>query len=380
MKFLNLILANLRRNKRRTFLTVTSVALALFLFGALRSVITTLADASAVGSESRVVVRNAISIVFPVPMSHLGRLESMPGVKSVSWQNWFGGVYIDERNFFPQFAVPAERYFAQYPEIKIPDDQRQAFMAERTACIIGPKLAAKFGWKLGQQVTLRGTIYPNDWAFTIRGIYSVSDPSFGEDIFYFHYEYLDEGSGRNAQPGTYILALDNPDQAAAICTAVDDMFRNSSDATKTETERAFQAGFVSMWGNISFLLTVIGTAVFFAILLVAANTMMMAARERTRELAVLKAVGFSDQILFNLVLAEAGLLSVFGGAIGILGAKLLFDATKFDANGILPGFELKWITVGTGLLISLGLGVLSGIVPARQAARLSVIDGLRKLV
>lgn len=380
MKYWILIAANLRRNKRRTFLTVASVSLALFLFGALRSVITTLDDASKVGSEARVVVRNAISIVFPVPLGHLARLESMPGVASVSWQNWFGGVYVDERNFFPQFAISAERYLAQYPELVIPAEQRTAFLAERTACLIGPKLASKFGWQVGQQITLQGTIYPGDWTFTIRGIYSVADPSFGEDILYFHYDYLDEGSGRNAQPGTYILALEDPNEAAAICKAVDDAFRNSSDATKTETERAFQAGFVSMWGNIGLLLAVIGTAVFFAILLVAANTMMMAARERTRELAVLKAVGFRDGTIFGLVLAEAGLLSVVGGAIGIFGAKLLFDLSRFDANGLLPGFELEWVTVLVGILISLGLGFLSGIVPARQAARLSVIDGLRKLV
>ena len=242
------------------------------------------------------------------------------------------------------------------------------------------KLAKKFGWKLGQEVTLKGTIFPGDWKFTIRGIYAVSDPRFGEDTMFFHYDYLDEGSGRRAQPGTYILELSNPGAAAQVCSAVDARFLNSEASTKTETERAFQAGFVSMWGNIGFLLNAIGTAVFFAILLVAANTMMMAARERTREMAILKSVGFRDGLLFGLVMGEAGLLSVLGGAIGILGAKLLFDATKFDAGGMLPGFQLKWITVASGIGISLGLGLLSGIVPAIQAARLPVIQAIRKLV
>jgi len=380
MKFFLLVWANLRRNRRRTFLTVASVALALFLFGSLRSVLTTLDDAKQVGSESRVVVRSAISIIFPLPMSYLSQLETMPNVKSVAWQNWFGGVYIDERNFFAQFAVSAQRFFDMYPEYSLPPDQRQAFLTERTACIIGPKLAKKFGWKLGQEVTLKGTIYPGDWKFTIRGIYSVSDPRFGEDTMFFHYDYLDEGSNRQAQPGTYILELTNPSAAPQVCSAVDARFLNSEASTKTETERAFQAGFVSMWGNIGFLLNAIGTAVFFAILLVAANTMMMAARERTREMAILKSVGFRDGLLFALVMGEASLLSVLGGGIGILGAKLLFDATKFDAGGMLPGFQLKWITVATGVGISLGLGVLSGIVPAIQAARLPVIQAIRKLV
>ncbi len=344
---------------------MASVGLALFLFGALRSVITTLEDAAAVGSESRVVVRNAISIIFPVPMKYLSQLEAQPGVKSVSWQNWFGGVYIDERNFFPQFAISAERYLGMYPELSLPPDQKQAFLAERTACIIGPKLVKKFGWKLGQTVSLRGTIYPGEWNFTIRGIYSVSDPSFGEDIFYFHYEYLDEATNRQAVPGTYVLELSDPGQAAAISSRIDAAFINSEAATKTETERAFQAGFISMWGNIGFLLSVIGTAVFFAILLVAANTMMMAARERTREMAVLKSVGFRDELLFGLIMSEAALLSLLGGAGGILGAKALFELTRFDGGGMLPGFELKWATVA---------------VPAVQAARLPVIEALRKLV
>ncbi|MCC7143458.1 MAG: ABC transporter permease [Candidatus Eisenbacteria bacterium] len=380
MKFFLLVWANLRRNKRRTFLTVASVGLALFLFGALRSVITTLEDAAAVGSESRVVVRNAISIIFPVPMKYLSQLEAQPGVKSVSWQNWFGGVYIDERNFFPQFAISAERYLGMYPELSLPPDQKQAFLAERTACIIGPKLVKKFGWKLGQTVSLRGTIYPGEWNFTIRGIYSVSDPSFGEDIFYFHYEYLDEATNRQAVPGTYVLELSDPGQAAAISSRIDAAFINSEAATKTETERAFQAGFISMWGNIGFLLSVIGTAVFFAILLVAANTMMMAARERTREMAVLKSVGFRDELLFGLIMSEAALLSLLGGAGGILGAKALFELTRFDGGGMLPGFELKWATVAVGIGISLWLGLISGIVPAVQAARLPVIEALRKLV
>lgn len=380
MRFFRLIFANLGRNRRRTILTLLSISLALFLFGALRSVVTTLDKAATIGSEARVVTRNAISIVFPLPMSYREKLAAVPGVSAVSWQNWFGGVYIDERNFFPQFAIDADSFFPMYPEYTIDPAQLAAFNAERTAAIIGPKLVRKFGWKVGQDVTLKGTIYPGDWKFTIRGVYEVSDPSFGEDVFYFHYDYLDEGTERQALPGVYVLSLDDPDDAPNVCRAVDSYFENSTTATKTETERAFQAGFVSMWGNINFLLTAIGTAVFFAILLVAANTMMMAARERTREVAVLKTLGFPDRVLFGMVVGEALLLSLAGGALGIFGAKALFAATKFDANGILPGFTLTWATVGGALALAFGIGLLSGVVPAFQAARLPVITALRKLV
>jgi len=380
VRFFRLIFANLGRNRRRTILTLLSISLALFLFGALRSVVTTLDKAATIGSEARVVTRNAISIVFPLPMSYREKLAAVPGVSAVSWQNWFGGVYIDERNFFPQFAIDADSFFPMYPEYTIDPAQLAAFNAERTAAIIGPKLVRKFGWKVGQDVTLKGTIYPGDWKFTIRGVYEVSDPSFGEDVFYFHYDYLDEGTERQALPGVYVLSLDDPDDAPNVCRAVDSYFENSTTATKTETERAFQAGFVSMWGNINFLLTAIGTAVFFAILLVAANTMMMAARERTREVAVLKTLGFPDRVLFGMVVGEALLLSLAGGALGIFGAKALFAATKFDANGILPGFTLTWATVGGALALAFGIGLLSGVVPAFQAARLPVITALRKLV
>jgi putative ABC transport system permease protein len=380
MRFLRLITANLWRNRRRTILTLLSITLALFLFGALRSVVTTLDKAATIGSEARVISRNAISLVFPLPMSYREKLQAIPGVRSVSWQNWFGGVYIDERNFFPQFGIDADSFFPMYPEYTIPPDQLQAFKQERTAVIVGPKLVRRYGWKVGQDVTLKGTIYPGEWKFTVRGVYEVSDPSFGEDVFYFHYDYLDEGTGRQAQPGVFVLELADPSAAATVCRAVDQYFVNSTTATKTETERAFQAGFVGMWGNINFLLTAIGTAVFFAILLVAANTMMMAARERTREVAVLKTLGYPERILFGMVIGEALLISTLGGLIGILGAKTLFGVTKFDANGMLPGFTVTWATVLVAVTLSIGIGLLSGLIPALQAARLPVVTALRKLV
>lgn len=379
MKFARLTWANLVRSKRRTILTTLSVAAALFLFVTLRSVLTTLDDAKKVGSESKMITRNAISIVFFVPQAYYEKLRAVPGVKSVSWANWFGGVYRDPRDFFAQFAIDAERYLAMYPELVIPGEQKQTFLAERTAAIAGRRLMERFGWELGQTVTLRGTIYSGEWPFTIRGVYTTTNPAFSDDMMFFHYSYLYEKAGRWPSPNWYVLELEDPSLAASVAERIDEMFKNSRAATRTETERAFQTGFVTMWGNVGFLLNAIGMAVFFAILLVAANTMMMASRERTGEVAVLKTLGFSDRLLFRLVLLEAAVITVGGGLLGVGGAKVLFDVTEFQGAGFLPGFHVRWSTAVIGLAMAVVLGVVSGFVPAWRAARLPVVQTLRRV-
>lgn len=378
MKFARLVWANLMRSKRRTILTMLSVAVALFLFGALRSVLTTLEAAVEVGSETRLVTTNAISIVFPVPQAYEGRLRATEGVEGVSWANWFGGVYRDPQDFFATFAVDADTFFPLYPEIVVPPEQMQAFLRERTAAVVGTELVRRYGWEVGQTVTLRGTIFPGDWPFTIRGVYDTTTPYIDKASLYFHYDYLFERSDRGAEPGWYILKLDDPDRAPEVAKQIDDAFRNSSSPTKTATERAFQASFVTMWGNVGFFLNAIGLAIFFAILLVAANTMMMAARERTTEYAVLKALGYGEKLIFGLVLAEAAIVTLVGGVLGILGARLFFDATR-PLERFLPGFSVSWPTIATGVLIALAIGILAGLVPALQSARLSVVQALRRV-
>ena len=276
MKFARLVWANLLRNKRRTVLTIASVAIAFFPFATLRSVLTTLDAAKEVGSESRLSVTNAIGITFPLQASQEGRLQALEGVTSVASANWFGGVYQRPEDFFAQFAVESDVFFPMYPELQVPDDQMKAYMAEQTAAIVGKGLMQKFGWRLGQTVTLKGTIFAGDWPFTIRGVYTPSNASIPDLNLYFHYKYLYERSGRRAQPGWFVIQLKDPSQAAGLSQRIDQLFKNSSSPTKTETERAFQAGFVTMWGNVAFLMRAVGTAVFFAILFVAANTMMMA--------------------------------------------------------------------------------------------------------
>lgn len=396
MTLTRLVLKNLSRNKKRTTLTALSVFVAMFLFSSLIGVLDTLEDSIRVGSETRLVTRNAISIVFPLPLSYLERLKQTQGVKSVTISSWFGGQDPqDPKRFFPQFAVDAETFFPMYardleivasdasaPSGAVPegvDPKLGSFFAEQTAAVVGEELMKKMGWKLGQTITLNGTFYPGSWPFTIRAVYKPQDKAFGAETMYFHWKYLYEKSDRTAQAGIYILELEHPHQAASIAKTVDGMFENSDAQTRTETERAFQAGFVQLYGNLPFVLRLIGFAVVFAILLVAANTMMMAIRERTNEIGVLKTLGFTDLTIFVAIVAEAGLITVSGGLLGALLAKFLIEASGFNAGGVLPPMSVHWSTVLTAVGIAAFVGAISGVIPAARAVRLQIVDALRRV-
>jgi len=379
VKFLPLVLANLARHKLRTLLTIASVALALFLFASLRTVVTTLNAGAEVSSASRMVVQNATAIVFPLPQSYANRIQAVPHVQAVTWANWFGGKYGDGKRFFAQFAIEPESYFAMYPELGIPEDQKQAFLRERSAAIVGEGLIKAFGWHLGQNVTLQGTIFPGDWTFTIRGIYHPTVKAYGNDSFMFHYAYLYERNPGGVSPGWFIMHIDDPSAAPSVAKAIDDQFRNSTAPTKTGTEAAFAAGFATMWGNVKLLLGTIGMAVVFAILLVTANAMMMNQRERTSEVAVLKTVGFSDGTIFTLVIVEAAVISLTGALLGLGAAVLLPIVSGFGEGGFLPGYAVKSWTLAVGTAVALLLTVASGIIPAWSAARLPVVQALRRI-
>jgi putative ABC transport system permease protein len=379
MKYLPLVLANLGRHKIRTILTIASVTLALFLFASLRTVVTTLHTNAQFGSARRLVTLNATGLVFPLPMAYANKIRALPGIESVSWANWFGGRYGDSKQFFAQFAVDAESYLAMYPEITMPEDQKQAFLHERSAAIIGRRLVDRYGWKVGQDVTLQGTIFPGDWTFTIRGVYTPTAPAIGDDALIFHHEYFDERLGHAGIAGWFIVQINDPAAAATIAKVIDDQFRNSSAATKTGTEQAFQAGFATMLGNVSLLMGTIGTAVVFAILLVTANAMMMSARERTGEVAVMKTIGFSDRTLFGLVISEAGVIAGAGALLGLGAAKAFYRAINFNGFGFLPGFNITTGTLVMGGGIALLLMLASGLVPAARAARLPIVQALRRV-
>jgi putative ABC transport system permease protein len=381
VKFLRYVTAHLARAKRRTFLTVSSIALALFLFCTLRTVMTSFDAAIRASDDTRLVVRHAASLVFPLPLAYRDRLVQTQGITDVGYGNWFGGFYQDPKNQFAQFAVDVPTFFQIYPEVLLPADQREAFVRERTACIIGRDLAKKYGFKIGDTVPITGTIYPGEWRLAVRGIYAGKTEDIDENTVFFHWDYLNESlpAERKNQVGIYWLKIGTSDQAAAVSDRVDAMFENSPQPTKTETEKAFQAGFISMLGNVSMLLTILGSAILFAIALVTVNTMMMAARERTTEIAVLKTLGFTNGLILRLVAAEALLLSLAGGVIGCGLAFLIFRRVDFTAGGFFPNFRVLPETVGFGLLLAIVMGLLSGLVPAIQASRLQIAGALRKV-
>lgn len=379
MRYFGLLTANLGRAKWRTVLTIASVALALFLFASLRTVLTTLDKTAQFGSARRLITTNSTGFTFPMPIAYAARLQAVEGVRGVTWMNWFGGRYGDGKRFFANFAVDAESYLAMYPEMGVPPEQKAAFLADRGGAMIGARLVDLFGWQVGQNVTLQGTIYPGEWTFTVRGIYTPTNDAISDDAMFFHWEYLDERTGRNGVAGWYTLEIDRAENAANIASAVDGMFKNSPAPTKTGTEQAFNASFATMFGNISLLLNTIGTAVVFAILLVTANAMMMSTRERGREYAIMKTVGFTDRQLFLLVLAEAGGITLLGALIGLGGAKALYKLSNFNAGGFLPGFDVSGQTILLGTAVALLLMVASGIAPALRAARLSVVSALRNV-
>jgi len=396
MSLLGLVFVNLGRNKRRTILTFLSVMLGVFLFCALGGVLDTLQKSIKVGSLTRLVTRNKISLIFPMPYSYFDRIAAVPGVKRVAIQNWFGGQDPkDPHGFFAQFAVDdnfmpiygPDVDFIQHSEPQVAtgvppgnDPKLAAFYQEQTGCVVGQALMKKKGWKLGQTITISGTIYPGDWPMKICAVYASKKKSFNDETVFFHFKYLDQkGMGGQKAVGIYVLDLDDPDQASNIAKTVDAMFVNSSAATLTESEQAFQAGFVSMYGNVPFVLRVIGLAIVFAILLVAANTMLMAFRERTSEFGVLKTLGFEDGAVFGMVLAEAAIITLGGGAVGALVAKFLLEGSGFNVGGFLPPMAVYWRTVLTGIAIAFLMGAVSGLIPAWRAANLKIVDALRRV-
>lgn len=373
-----LVWANLMRHKWRTLLTTLSVAVALFLFASLRSFGTTLDELSKFGAANRMVVRHATAIVFPLQMSYAQRLAAVPGVKGVSWASWFGGWYQDPKVFFANFAVDGPSFLALYPEISIPPEQQEEWLRDRRGAVVGVDLMEKYGWRLGQNIVLNGTIFPGQWEFTIRATYTTTTRAFDESTLMFHFEYLEERTERRAQPGWFYLDLVDGDMAPEVARAVDDMFRNSNAPTKTMTEQAFQASWMGMFGNVRTLMNAIGMAVVFAILLVTGNAMMMSARERTGEVAVLKAIGFGSRTVGGIELAEAGAVAVAGTALGLGGAALLWSNVTIRAiEQFLPGFRVAGSTVAIGIGIALLLTLLSGLAPAYRAARMNVVEGLR---
>ncbi len=380
MKYSALILSNLFRKKIRTTLTIGSFAVALFLFGLLAVVRGAFNQGVEVAGTDRLVVINKVSIIQPLPVSYDERLLRIHGIKEVTHQNWFGGVYQDERNFFAQMAIDDDTFRSVYPEYVIPDDQWQAYMGDREGAVVGADLAKRFNWKLGDRIPIKGTIFQGTWDFNIRGIYHGKKVEDDTTQFWFHYKYLEERESQywKGLVGWYTVKVDNPDDSVRVAKEIDETFSNSPWETKTDTEKAFATSFAKQAGNIQLLILSIGAVVFFTLLLVTGNTMAIAVRERVRDLAVLKAVGFSDVFVLVLVLAESVLIAAIGGAFGLGFAKLLTLGGD-PTHGMLPFFYLSPPTVVAGFAVTAAVGVVAGLLPALSAMNLNVVDALRRV-
>lgn len=381
MTLAGLALGNLARNKVRTGLTVLGMGAALFLYCFLESVLAGFSAGADIANASRLMTRNAVSLVQPLPISYLGKIRAIPGVSDLTHQSWFGGNYeADKRLFFAQFAVDPESYLRVFPDYVTSPDEAKAFLADRKGCLLGARLARRLGKRPGDRVVITGTIYPGAWEFNVSGIFVGKDSSADEVRMLFHYDYLNEGRAEAAQGlvGVFPILIDDPGRAADVSRAVDRLFENSPYATRTETERAFRLGFVQMLGNVALFLRAIGAAVVFTILLVSANTMVMAARERIPETGVLKTLGFSDRTLAALFLGEALGLSLLAGIVGCAAARLSQAPLGEALGSVLQDFKVPWGVMVRGMGLALATGLVSGIAPARAAARLSVADALGK--
>jgi putative ABC transport system permease protein len=380
MKFLPYLFANLFRKKTRLILTLLSFTVALFLFGILATIDNSFSSGIEVAGADRLVVINRTSLIQPLPLSYFERIKRIPGVKEVTHLSWFGGIYQDEKNFFAQMAIDDETFPKVYPEYQVPTEQWHAFLGDREGAVVGRSTAERFGFKVGDRIPIRGTIFSGTWSFNIRAIYKGSKKEDDESGFFFHWKYLEETRTIiKGMVGWYIVKVDSPDHASQVVKSIDESFANSPYETKSDTEKAFATGFIQSIGNIRLILSLIGSVVFITLLLVAGNTLSMSIRERTPELAVLKAVGFTDGAVLWLVLGEALCYAVAGGLLGLLLCRMMIPVIYLQVRAFLPVFFLPPGRMALGLEIALGIGLVAGIIPAVLAMKLRIVDALRRV-
>jgi putative ABC transport system permease protein len=382
MFLFRLLLKNAFRHRLRTLLTMVGLVVAICAFGLLRTII----DAWYAGVEGtssvRLVTRNSISLTFPLPLNYAERLRNVEGVTGVSWSNWFGGVYITERNFFPQFAVEPASYLALYPEYVLKDEEKKAFLLDRQGCIVGRNLANQYGWKVGDQIPLRGTIFPGTWTFTLRGIWDGADAKTDESQLLFHWQLLAETSKKRFKRsadyvGVYIVRINEPNNAPIVSERIDQQFKNSLAETLTETEKAFQLGFVSMSEAILVAVNAVSYVIIIIIMAVMANTMSMTARERLAEYATLKALGFSPSFVVKLLFGESLVIALIGGGAGLLLTLPIAAGFAKSVGSLFPVFAVSDTTMALQLLASLIVGVVAAAWPAWKMSRIDIVNGLR---
>jgi putative ABC transport system permease protein len=384
MKFLPLVWRGLLRKKSRTIFTVLSILVAFLLFGYMGAIREAFVGGIELTGVDRLMTLHRVSVIQPLPVSYESRIASLPGVRAVVSSTWFGGIYQDPKNFFPQMATEPEGLLDLYPEYRLPEAQKQAWLADRMGAIAGRQIATRFGWKIGDRIPIQATIWRKKdgtgiWEFNLVGIYDGAEKGTDTTQFFFRYDYFDETRlYAQGTVGWFVERIADPERAAEVARAIDDTFANSSYETKTSTEKAFAQAFANQVGDIGSILRAVLLAVFFTILLVAGNTMAQSVRERTSELAVLKTLGFSDGKVLRLVLAESLLLSAVGGLPGLALAWIMIQQGD-PTRGALPIFylPLRYLVYGVGLVAA--LGVATGVPPAIVALRLRIVEALRRV-
>jgi putative ABC transport system permease protein len=383
MKFLPLVWAGLKRKKLRTALTFLSIFIAFMLFAFLGALKEALSGGVSMAGLDRLIVRHKVSLIQTLPESYKARIQSVAGVAAVCHQTWFGGIYQDPKNFFPNMPVEPEAFSAMFPEFVLKDAEKQAWLRTRTGAIVGRSTADRFKWKIGDRIPLQSPIWgqpagQSQWEFDIVGIFDGAKKGTDTSQFFFRYDYFEEARRQEkGQVGWYTVRIADPDQAAAIAAKIDGDFVNSPYETKTEPEGAFAQGFAQQIGDIASIVMAVVAAVFFTILLVAGNTMGQSVRERTEELGVLKAIGFSNGLVLALVLLESGCIAILGGFSG-LGMAWLIIASGNPIPSLLPVFILPTQSLVSGALLAVALGIIAGALPAWQAMQLKIADALRR--
>jgi putative ABC transport system permease protein len=384
MHILKLIFKNSFRHKLRTFLTILGVTVAILAFGLLRTVVSAWYAGVEASSATRLVARNAVSLVFPLPLSYKEKIRQIEGVKGVSYGTWFGGIYIDEKNFFANYSMEPRTYLAMYPEIIIPEDQWNVFVRNRKGAAAGKKLAERFGWKIGDVITLKGTIFPGNWDFVLDAIYKGRDDTVDETAFFFHWDYLNEtlkkaGRSWTDKVGWFLIEIEDPDIAAEVSLRIDKNFKNSLAETLTETEKAFQLSFISMTEAIVIAIRLVSFVIIFIIMAVVANTMAMTARERIGEYAIFKTLGFRSFHIAGLILGESLFVTMLGAALGIL---LTFPAAALfgkELSQFFPIFNVERETIVLDIIAALVVAFVAALFPAWRAIHIRIADGLRRV-
>lgn len=383
MKVFKLIFKNALRHKLRSALTILAIAIAVMAFGLLRTVVTAWYAGVEASAANRLIARQAVSFIFPLPYSYRDQIAKIPGVEQVTYLTWFQGVYIDKNQFFPRLAVDPETVFDVYPEFVLEPEQLQDFKRERSSCIVGSDLAKQYGFKLGDIIPIEGDIYPGSWQFVVRGIYKPRDKTTDATQMFFHWQYLDERMRkemptRAGEVGWYVIRIADPARSGAISGQVDALFKNSRAETKTETERAFQQGFVAAAGAFITAMNFMSFVIIGIIMLVVGNTMIMSARERTREYAVFKTLGFSAGHMVGLILGESMLISTLGGGLGLfLTFPFVAGFSAAVPKSFFPIFNIEPITVVLAVSSALVVGIIASIFPIQRALTTKIVDGLR---